>query len=119
MEHFQEQVLGFLWRQWSALGVAGPSQSVDRWMLDPEALLLATTSLGRDPRLFDEVLDWLNTNGQFINLQRLQNLRYRACLEAPMLLRHEGGADGKPPSESNANRRLKAVSVEAPQDYSA
>lgn len=46
-------------------------------MLDPEALLLATTSLGRDPRLFDEVLDWLNTNGQFINLQRLQNLGQR------------------------------------------
>jgi len=76
-EHFQEHVLGFLWRQWSALGVAGQSQSIDRWMLDPEALLLATTSLGRDPRLFDEVLDWLNTNGQFINLQRLQNLGQR------------------------------------------
>jgi hypothetical protein len=76
-EHFQEHVLGFLWRQWSALGVAGQSQSMDRWMLDPEALLLATTSLGRDPRLFDEVLDWLNTNGQFINLQRLQNLGQR------------------------------------------
>jgi hypothetical protein len=76
-EHFQEHILGFLWRQWSALGVAGQSQSVDRWMLDPEALLLATTSLGRDPRLFDEVLDWLNTNGQFINLQRLQNLGQR------------------------------------------
>jgi hypothetical protein len=76
-EHFQEHVLGFLWRQWSALGVAGQSQPVDRWMLDPEALLLATTSMGRDPRLFDEVLDWLNTNGQFINLQRLQNLGQR------------------------------------------
>ena len=76
-EQFQEHVLGFLWCQWSALGVAGQSQSVDRWMLDPEALLLATTSLGRDPRLFDEVLDWLNTNGQFINLQRLQNLGQR------------------------------------------
>jgi hypothetical protein len=47
---------------------------MDRWILDPEALLLATTSLGREPRLFDEVLDWLNTNGHFINLQRLQNL---------------------------------------------
>jgi hypothetical protein len=76
-EHFQEHVLSFLWHQWTALGVAGQTQPVDRWMLDPEALLLATTSLGRDPRLFDEVLDWLNTNGQFINLQRLQNLGQR------------------------------------------
>ena len=84
-EPFQEHVLGFLWRHWSALGVAGRSQPVDRWMVDPEALLLATTSLGRDPRLFDEVLDWLNTNGQFINLQRLQNLGRR--LGDPTVLR--------------------------------
>ena len=47
------------------------------WIIDPEALLLATTTFGRhDPRLFDEVLDWLNTNGQTINLQRLQNLHF-------------------------------------------
>ncbi len=84
-EPFQEHVLGFLWRQWSALGVAGRTQPVDRWMVDPEALLLATTSLGREPRLFDEVLDWLNTNGQFINLQRLQNLENR--LGDPTVLR--------------------------------
>ena len=76
-EHLQERILDFLWRQWSALGVAGQSQPADYWMLDPEALLLATTSLGREPRLFDEVLDWVNTNGQFINLQRLQNLGHR------------------------------------------
>ena len=76
-DRFQDHVLGFLWRQWSALGVAGQSHPVDCWMIDPEALLLATTSLGRDPRLFDEVLDWLNINGQFINLQRLQNLGQR------------------------------------------
>ena len=84
-ELFQEHVLGLLWRQWSALGVAGPSQPADRSMLDPEALLLATTSLGREPRLLDEVLDWLNTNGQFINLQRLQNLGRR--LGDPTVLR--------------------------------
>lgn len=76
-ERFHELVLGFLWRQWSALGVAGHSRPSDQWIIDPEALLLATTSFGREPRLFDEVLDWLNINGQFINLQRLQNLGQR------------------------------------------
>lgn len=76
-ERFQELTLSFLWRQWSALGVAGHSHVPDSWIIDPEALLLATTSLGREPRLFDEVLDWLNVNGQFINLQRLQNLGQR------------------------------------------
>ncbi len=73
-EQFREALLGFLWRQWSALGVAGTVPSATDRIIDPEALLLATTTLGREPRLFDEVMDWLNNNGQLINLQRLQNL---------------------------------------------
>jgi hypothetical protein len=42
------------------------------WMIDPEALLLATCTFGRyEPRLFDEVLDWMRTNGWVMNTQRL------------------------------------------------
>ena len=73
---FQELVLSFLWRQWSALGVAGQARNDDEWVIDPEALLLLTTTFARhDPRLFDEVLDWLSQNGGVINLQRLKNLQ--------------------------------------------
>lgn len=44
-------------------------------MIDPEALLLATTRFGRyDSRLLDEVIDWLGKNGTRINLQRLRRL---------------------------------------------
>src|SRR5438105_1946106 len=52
------------WDQWSQLGVsaASPPQREER-AADPEALLLFTLELGRnDPRLFDEVLDWLALN---------------------------------------------------------
>ena len=74
-ERFRELALNFLWREWSALGVAGSARTDASWIIDPEALLLVTTTFGRyEPRLFDEVLDWLNTNGQTVNLQRLQNL---------------------------------------------
>lgn len=74
-DRFRELVLDFLWRQWGAVGVAGSSRGEDAWIVDPEALLLVTTTFGRyEPRLFDEVLDWLNTNCQAINLQRLRNL---------------------------------------------
>ncbi|MHB8524030.1 MAG: hypothetical protein ACYDH9_25180 [Limisphaerales bacterium] len=74
-ERYRELALDFLWRQWSAIGVASHARTDDSWIIDPEALLLATTTFGRyEPRLFDEVLDWLNTNGQTVNLQRLQNL---------------------------------------------
>ena len=61
------------WRQWSALGVAGLSSNDESKLIDPEALLLLTTVVGRhDPRLFDEVMDWLFTNASWINLQRLK-----------------------------------------------
>jgi hypothetical protein len=74
-ERFRELVLDFLWRQWGAVGVAGSGRGNDAWIIDPEALLLVTSTFGRfEPRLFDEVLGWLNTNSQVINLQRLQNL---------------------------------------------
>lgn len=70
-----DSLLGLLWRQWSALGVSGYSASEETGVVDPEALLLLTLTLGRyDVRLFDEMLDWLEVNGDFLNVQRLQNL---------------------------------------------
>jgi hypothetical protein len=71
-----EAILDLLWRQWCSLGVAGHSEpAVENGLIDPEALLLATTSLGRhEPRLFDEMFDWLSRYGFLINLQRLKNL---------------------------------------------
>ena len=72
---FLEEILNFLWRQWSALGVLGSSKAETEWIIDPEALLLFTCTIGRyDARLFDEVLDWLNVNGNFVNIQRLRNI---------------------------------------------
>jgi hypothetical protein len=74
-ESLLPRLLDFLWRQWSALGVAGHARSDDPWMIDPEALLLFSTHIARyDSRLFDEILDWLHTNGSWINLQRLGTL---------------------------------------------
>lgn len=70
-----QRLLDFLWRQWSALGVAGHARSEDPWAVDPEALLLFSTHIARhDSRLFDEILDWLHRNGAWINLQRLGSL---------------------------------------------
>jgi len=72
-EAYLDLLLDFLWRQWSALGVAGYSAGGGRWTIDPEALLIFTSTMGRyDPRLFDEMIDWLDRNGRFINIQRLK-----------------------------------------------
>ncbi len=72
---FLENVLNFLWRQWSALGVLGEARTEDSWVLDLEPMLLFTLEMGRyEPRLFDEVMDWLVVNGQWIDIQRLRGI---------------------------------------------
>jgi hypothetical protein len=72
---FQSRLLDFLWRQWSALGVAGQTTPEAQRIIDPEALLLLTCTVGRhDPRLFDEMLDWLQANGWLINVMRLKRI---------------------------------------------
>jgi hypothetical protein len=87
---YRELVLNFLWRQWSALGVAGSVTSDDNWILDAEALLIFTCTMGRhDARVFDEMVDWLHKNGAFINIA--SNLR-RIMLEVRPLIERAGFA---------------------------
>lgn len=75
-DQLQDVLLNFLWRQWSALGVAGHTDAEDAWIIDPEALLLFTCTLGRyEPRMFDEMMDWLQENGSYINILRLKRIQ--------------------------------------------
>lgn len=73
---FLENVLDFLWAQWSALGVSGGGvQSEDKWIIDPEATLVFSLEMARyDPRVFDEILDWLVVNGQWVDISRLRGI---------------------------------------------
>ena len=82
-----ERLVRFLWAQWSALGVAGYARSEQSWIIDPEALLLFTTSVGRhDARLFDEVFDWVLKNGGDLSVQRLRHLlKNHPCGEPTVL----------------------------------
>jgi hypothetical protein len=81
---FEEALHHLLWSQWTLLGVAGTRLPAEaRAPLDPEALLLLTLESARtEPRLFDEVLDWLREHGHWIDVQRLRNL-LREDPEAP------------------------------------
>jgi len=82
-ETILEKILDLLWRQWTAIGVSGYSRVEESHVVDPEALLLLTLTVARyDARLFDEVLDWLGVNGDFLNVQRLQNLIRQADFQA-------------------------------------
>ncbi|CAN5878165.1 hypothetical protein BH11VER1_BH11VER1_20450 [soil metagenome] len=87
-ERCLEATLDLLWRQWCSLGVSGHAPPADqRRLIDLEALVLATTSIGRyEPRLFDEAFDWLASFGSLINLQRLSNLQHSHQLGDPHVL---------------------------------
>ncbi|HWH45472.1 MAG TPA: hypothetical protein VNT32_12150 [Thermoleophilaceae bacterium] len=70
-----ERLRAFAWDEWTRLGVLASSERRDRFAADPEALLIFTLEIGRDdPRLFDEVLDWLVVNERLVSVQRLRNL---------------------------------------------
>ncbi|HWN72686.1 MAG TPA: hypothetical protein VNN15_02635 [Solirubrobacterales bacterium] len=74
-QDFGERLLDFVWGQWAQMGLLASTPRRDAWAADPEALLLLTFEVAReDPRLFDEVLDWLLVNERWISLQRLRNL---------------------------------------------
>ena len=73
-----DSILELLWWQWIQLGVAGAVNSKDDWVLDPEALLIFSAHFARyDQRLYDLVIDWLQCNGESINLPRLKALLKR------------------------------------------
>ncbi|HET9676276.1 MAG TPA: hypothetical protein VFP21_02070 [Solirubrobacterales bacterium] len=74
-EQMQSRLSVFLWDQWGQLGIQVPVTRQDHWAADPEALVLLSLEVGRDePRLIDEVLDWLVVNERLISVQRLRNL---------------------------------------------
>ena len=74
-EHLEQELLAFAWKEWSQLGILAAPESQSGWVQDIEALLLFTFEVARaDPRLFDEVLDWLVTNEHFISVRRLRTL---------------------------------------------
>ena len=85
--NFLETLIQFLWRQWSVLGVAGYERGHDTWVIDPEALLLLSLNLARyEPRLFDEIMDWLATNGNVINIQRIRSISKEEDFQSQILM---------------------------------
>ncbi|OIO05025.1 MAG: hypothetical protein AUJ52_14295 [Elusimicrobia bacterium CG1_02_63_36] len=89
-ESLLERLITFLWRQWSALGVLGQSSAEEDWVIDPEALLVFSLELGRyEPRLFDEILAWLEVNDHWLDTARLRRIIQE---KDPKTIRVVGGA---------------------------
>lgn len=66
-------LLAFAWDEWAQMGVLAAPHRESPWAQDPEALLVFTFEVARDdPRLFDEVLDWLALNESLVSARRLR-----------------------------------------------
>src|SRR3984957_4408310 len=82
----RQGLLDFAWRQWAQIGVSATAQGADQWAVDPEALILFPIGIRRrDPRLFDEMLDWMAFNHELLSMQRLQNLTRRFPLPSGLV----------------------------------
>lgn len=70
-----ERLADFAWHSWTELGVPGWLDQPTQWVIDPEALLLLTASLGpRYPRLWLNALDWSVASAGEIAVDRVRNL---------------------------------------------
>ncbi len=95
-ERIRQGFLEFAWRQWAQVGLSANITGFDNWAIDPEALILFTVEVARrDPRLFDEMLDWLVSNRRLLTMQRLRNLAVRFPVD-PDLVRAVFAWAGEP-----------------------
>jgi hypothetical protein len=70
-----QELLDFAWDEWAQMGVLAAAGRQSPWAQDPEALVIFTLEVARDdPRLFDEVLDWLAVNEPLVNMRRLKSM---------------------------------------------
>ncbi|MDW5593908.1 hypothetical protein VSS74_06155 [Conexibacter stalactiti] len=67
-------LLDFAWSEWAQMGVLASAPRRSPWAEDPEALIVFTLEVARDdPRLFDELLDWLLRNEPLVSVRRLRS----------------------------------------------
>ena len=84
---YLDTVVDFLWAQWSGMGVPGNPAWRERRVIDPEALLLFTCTMGRfDARLFGEMLGWLRLHERWVSVQRLKNMLKKEAFQGGPVL---------------------------------
>lgn len=74
-ESLESTLVNAVWRQWSALDSPAGERRPARAIVDPEALILASTRLvERERRLWDLLAWWARTSSRLLSVQRMKNL---------------------------------------------
>lgn len=70
--NLDRELRDFAWDEWAQMGVLAEPRRPSVWSQDPEALIVFTLDVARDdPRLFDELLDWMAVNDGLVSTRRL------------------------------------------------
>lgn len=73
-----EAAISSIWQQWADVGGTAAGGGSPRWLIDPEALLLASEALAPRERRLQEVMEaWLRQHADVLSVQRLTNLANR------------------------------------------
>jgi hypothetical protein len=73
LRELRPRLVAFAWNEWAQMGVLAEPSRVSPWAQDPEALIVFTLEVARaEPRLFDELLDWMLVNEALLSVRRLR-----------------------------------------------
>ena len=68
-----EELVAFAWEEWAQMGLLATPHRRSPWAQDPEALIVFTLEVARaEPRLFDELMDWILVNEPLLSVRRLR-----------------------------------------------
>jgi hypothetical protein len=68
-----QRLVEFTWDEWAQMGLLATPHRQSPWAQDPEALIVFTLEVARaEPRLFDELLDWMLVNEALLSVRRLR-----------------------------------------------
>jgi len=70
-----DRILNLHWKQWAAFGVSSQLNRSREYILDLEALIVSTLTIGLlDLRLFEAALEWTRVNRLWLNLFRIKRI---------------------------------------------
>jgi hypothetical protein len=68
-----DRLVAFAWDEWAQMGLLATPHRRSPWVQDPEALIVFTLEVARaEPRLFDELMDWMLVNESLLSVRRLR-----------------------------------------------
>ncbi len=68
-----DRLVAFAWDEWAQMGLLATPHRRSPWVQDPESLIVFTLEVARaEPRLFDELMDWMLVNESLLSVRRLR-----------------------------------------------